>query len=227
LKDVRDFIDCKDWYISMNVPWRRGYLITGPPGNGKSSLVTAIASEIGFEILVMNLGQVDEEDIVNLMSDVSENSIVLLEDIDCAFVEREGKKSISLSTLLNLLDGVNACEGRIVVMTSNHPERLDPALIRPGRIDVQVELPNATAHQIEQMYCRFYPGSNAAKVFAEEAVKLDPSMASIQGHFLRYKDCEKTALRNIKELAHAEVSNIEQGLQDREASCGHDVRGPT
>lgn len=227
MDDVQRFIKSKDWYIDMSIPWRRGYLLSGPPGNGKSSLITAVASEIGFEIMVLNLGQIGEEELVSLMADVKENCILLLEDIDCAFVERANRTPISMSTLLNLLDGVNACEGRIVFMTTNHPEKLDFALIRPGRIDLQVELPNATQHQISRLYKRFYPESRNADDFAAKAIKYTPSMARLQGYFLQYKDSVKQARDNIKELADAEVSNMEQGLQGGEHSGGHDVCGPT
>lgn len=227
MKDVREFIDAKDWYVGMNIPWRRGYLLSGPPGNGKSSLITAVASEIDFEIMCLNLGQIGEDELVSLMADVKENCILLLEDIDCAFVERDNRRAISLSTLLNLLDGVNACEGRIVFMTTNHPEKLDPALIRPGRIDLHVELPNATRQQIARLYKRFYPESRNADDFATRVVDYKPSMARMQGYFLQYKHSVKQARENIKELADAEIPNLEQGLQERELSGGHDVCGPT
>jgi chaperone BCS1 len=227
MDDVHEFINSKDWYIDMNIPWRRGYLLSGPPGNGKSSLITAVASEIDFEIMSLNFGQIGEEELVTLMSDVKENCILLLEDIDCAFVERANRTPISMSTLLNLLDGVNASEGRLVFMTTNHPEKLDPALIRPGRIDLHIELPDATPYQIAQLYKRFYPESRNADDFAARVVKYKPSMARLQGYFLEHRNSVKRARANIKELANAEVSDLEQGLQERELSGGHDVCGPT
>lgn len=200
VKDIERFIDSKDWYVDMNIPWRRGYLLTGPPGNGKSSVVTAVASTFDFEVYVLNLGQIGEDELVSLMSDLKENCILLLEDIDCAFVKRENKAPISMSTLLNVLDGVNACEGRLVFMTTNHPEKLDPALIRPGRIDLQIELPNATRHQIERLYKRFYPHTKNGDDFAARVVKYNPSMAQLQGYLLRYRDSAAQARANIKEL---------------------------
>ncbi|TGO53121.1 hypothetical protein BOTNAR_0304g00150 [Botryotinia narcissicola] len=64
------------------------------------------------------------------------------------------KKGISLSGLLNIIDGVASHEGRVLVMTTNHPEKLDEALIRPGRVDCQVAFTNATRHQIKEIFER-------------------------------------------------------------------------
>lgn len=203
LFDVRTFIQDEKWYYEMNVPWRRGYLLVGPPGNGKSSLITAIASEIDFEICVANLIGADEDDLKNMMRNVPKNSILLLEDVDCLFREREAKSAISLSSLLNLLDGVNASEGRIVFMTTNHPELLDPALIRPGRIDMQLELTNACAYQAEKLYERFFPQCKNSEEFGTKVAALDVSMAKLQGYLLRHKESIRNARANIKELQDA------------------------
>jgi chaperone BCS1 len=70
--------------------------------------------------------------------------------------EEERKKGISLSGLLNIIDGVASHEGRVLVMTTNHPEKLDDALIRPGRVDHQVAFGNATQSQIQELFERMY-----------------------------------------------------------------------
>ncbi|KAI9047384.1 hypothetical protein LZ554_008830 [Drepanopeziza brunnea f. sp. 'monogermtubi'] len=70
--------------------------------------------------------------------------------------EEEKKKGISLSGLLNIIDGVASHEGRVLVMTTNHPEKLDEALIRPGRVDHQVAFSNATQSQIKELFVRMY-----------------------------------------------------------------------
>jgi chaperone BCS1 len=92
---------------------------------------------------------------------------------------------VTLSGLLNALDGVAAQHGRIVVMTSNHPERLDPALVRPGRIDVKVELGHADDTQIATMFARFFPAASQAMTAAfVKAIRTSGadkvSMATIQ-----------------------------------------------
>lgn len=203
MNDVRQFIDSEQWYKEMSVPWRRGYLLTGPPGNGKSSIITAVASETGFEIHILNLKITEEDDLVTAINGLPANSILLLEDIDCAFEKREGKSGISLSTLLNSIDGVNATEGRLLFMTTNHPDKLDPALIRAGRIDRKFELPNANKSQVKQMYERFYPDSENSEEFATDVDKFGVSMAQVQGHFLRFRHSCRDARSHIKEIEDA------------------------
>lgn len=216
MADVHEFISSKDWYYKMGIPWRRGYLLAGPPGNGKSSVVTAVASEIDFEVCIINLGQTEEDELSGLMSDLKEKSILLLEDIDCAFIERENRKPISMSTLLNLLDGVNAPEGRLVFITTNHPEKLDSALIRPGRVDLQVILPDATEKQIERLYERFHPNYEDATQFAKLAMQYKPTMANLQGYFLQYRNSSQKTMDNIKELAYVNIPNLESRLQENQ-----------
>jgi mitochondrial chaperone BCS1 len=112
----------------------------------------------------------------NLMADLLQRtpprSLILIEDIDAFFNARdkqEHRMEISFSGLLNALDGVGAQEGRIVVLTTNHRERLDAALIRPGRIDMEIELGCATAKQVEGLWRRFYPDEvqRAARIVKE------------------------------------------------------------
>lgn len=200
MDDIHQFIASEGWYKKMCVPWRRGYLLTGPPGNGKSSIITAVASETGFEIHILNLKVTEEDDLVTSINGLPPNSILLLEDIDCAFEKREGKVGISLSTLLNCIDGVNATEGRLLFMTTNHPEKLDPALIRPGRVDRRFELPNANKSQIKRLYKRFYPDSKNSEDFAAEVAGFGVSMAQVQGHFLRFRHSVRDARSNITEI---------------------------
>jgi len=203
IKDVQEFIQKKEWYRSMNVPWRRGYLLYGPPGNGKSSLIHAVASEINFPIYMISMKNKEEHDLVEFFRSVPENSIILMEDIDLDGTQLDGQTKLNLSTLLNILDGVSAREGRIVFMTTNHVVRLDPALIRPGRADRKFEIANPKAEQIAQMLRRFFPESKDSEGFARRAVEYTPSMAAIQGYLLKYKHSLRDARKNVKELADA------------------------
>ena len=102
--------------------------------------------------------------LANQLQSTPPRSLILIEDIDSFFNAREKqdtRTTISFSGLLNALDGVGAQEGRIIVLTTNHRERLDPALIRPGRIDVEIELGNADAQQLQGMLLRFFPEAQA------------------------------------------------------------------
>jgi mitochondrial chaperone BCS1 len=166
--DIHDFFARRDWYAQMGIPWRRGYLFYGPPGTGKTSIAFALAGELHLKLCALSLTNPKLTD--NVMADLLQRtpprSLILLEDIDAFFNAREkqdARVQISFSGLLNALDGVAAQEGRIVVLTTNHPERLDAALIRPGRIDVQVEMANASSEQLRGLLQRFLPGVDGLK----------------------------------------------------------------
>ena len=107
---------------------------------------------------------------------------------------------MSFSGLLNALDGVRSQEGRIVFMTTNHRERLDPALIRPGRCDIQIELQNATFNMVERLFLKFYPGEEQkASQFAKLIPESKISMAKLQGHFLKHRKDVNLVLSHYKE----------------------------
>lgn len=145
-----------------------------------------------------------------------QQSIILLEDIDAAFASREDSKEtkaayeglnrVTFSGLLNCLDGVASTEARIVFMTTNYIDRLDPALIRPGRVDMKEFIGYCTQTQIEQMYLRFYNGPDvgvAALEFAEKVISFgkNVSPAMIQGYFMIHKlSDQKTVLENVSTL---------------------------
>jgi len=117
------------------------------------------------------------------------------------------QSSITLSGFLNALDGVVASEERIVFMTTNHPERLDPALIRPGRVDVKEYLGYASPYQIQQMYLRFYGGpKEKAERFAQILGRYQKafSTAYLQGIFVSNKTDPEAALQEVKEYLKAQ-----------------------
>lgn len=187
LADAREFLSSHDWYVKMGIPHRRGYLFQGPPGNGKSSLAHALASELGVNINVANLSSFSSDDsLMSCLSRVAPGNILLLEDVDAAYSKREANdKSPSFPALLNSIDGICAQDGRIIIMTTNHVDKLDPALIRPGRADVHVLIGNSDIDQAMDMFLRFFPGENApAAKFGGWVVDASWSMARIQEHLL-------------------------------------------
>lgn len=175
--------------MSKGVPYRRGYLLYGPPGTGKTSFTQAIAGLMNFNICYLNLSgdRLDDDSLNRALNEAPAHSIILLEDIDGIFVEREAVNSgsqgrrVTFSGLLNALDGVRSQEGRILFMTTNHREKLDPALLRPGRCDVQVELKNASFKQIKGMFQRFFPeaAEQDAIEFAKQLPEWKLSMAKL------------------------------------------------
>lgn len=161
-------------YIKLGIPWRRGLLFYGPPGTGKTSLVTALASEFALDIYILDLssGVLNDWRLARLFEQLPPNCIVLLEDIDGYGVAgaKKGKKKgarsrkrddevtkaegITRGGLINTLDGVNAAEGRITIMTTNFRERLDKALIRDGRVDLELKLGHASPEVAAKLFKR-------------------------------------------------------------------------
>lgn len=216
VSDVKDFINNPSWYSDRGIPYRRGYLLYGPPGCGKSSFITALAGELEYSICVLNLSErgLSDDRLNHLLSVAPQQSIILLEDIDAAFVSRDlatenptvyqGMGRLTFSGLLNALDGVASTEARIVFMTTNHLDKLDPALIRPGRVDFRQEVSYCSESQLQQMFQRFYPDDSDARALsfarAAAAEGADISAAAVQGYFMLHKDSSQSALDNVHKL---------------------------
>lgn len=216
--DVKSFLDTRIWYMDRGIPHRRGYLLYGPPGTGKSSFIQALAGELDFNIAMLNVSErgLTDDRLNHLLSTIPPRTIVLLEDADAAFVNRRQADetgyaggTVTFSGLLNALDGVASAEGRIIFLTTNHVERMDEALIRPGRVDMTVRLGEATAYQIENLWDRFYgeydtDGSGKKRFMvrvAELGLAGHTSTAALQGLFLYNKDNFERAIEMAGELA--------------------------
>lgn len=159
---MTNFIHGKKWYTDTGVPYRRGYLLYGPPGSGKTSFILSMAGNFGKSISIMNMSKgIHDGNIHSIIQKCNKDTILVLEDIDAVFVKRKnnsaaGNDVLTFSGLLNAIDGLASSDGRILMMTTNHLERLSPALIRPGRIDLKVKFDYASNHQIELMFKRFF-----------------------------------------------------------------------
>ncbi|KAF0914471.1 hypothetical protein E2562_028953 [Oryza meyeriana var. granulata] len=187
IDDLTAFRDSKAYYSKVGKAWKRGYLLHGPPGTGKSTMIAAMANFLEYDVYDLELTAVKSNtDLRKLYIETTGKSIIVIEDIDCS-VDLTGKRKkasddkkassdggdgddkpklptdeakdeaskVTLSGLLNFIDGLwSACGGeRIIIFTTNHKEKLDPALIRRGRMDVHIEM----------SYCRF----EAFKVLAK------------------------------------------------------------
>jgi hypothetical protein len=168
--DFESFFERQTWFRENKLPFRRGYLLHGPPGNGKSTAIRAMMTSRGLTAYTMRLfdSQVDDGDLDRLFEMAVKNrpSMVLLEDLDRAFPKTgESKSRISLQQLLNNLDGVGTGEGVIVVATANEPTILDPAILRrPGRFDRVVHFPNPCSDLRQQYLQRLNPGLPARQL---------------------------------------------------------------
>jgi len=206
MQDIERFRGSRARYRRLGVPYHRGYLLYGPPGTGKTSLVSAIAAKYGMSMYVVNLTEFNDRTLKAAMNDVQEDSVILFEDIDCMRAgnrraesnEPHGNKQtpgeadknsapingVTLSGLLNVLDGVHAPENVVYVMTTNKVESLDPALLRPGRIDYRLYLGEAAESQRIELYRRFFPEATEAEAREFAQAHCAETMAEFQGLLL-------------------------------------------
>lgn len=210
LADVHEFVGSRAWYRTRGVPYRRGYLLQGPPGSGKTTLVHVIASVLGWDLYVLPLSSLNDSQVQRLMASVPERSVLLLEDVDCAGLGRRALESgaapgpaegaqkggVTLSGLLNTLDGVIATEGRLLFLTTNAPDALDAALKRPGRADRVVDLTLADYDMAFRLFRQFFPDARGRDTLANRfaTAGAGQSMATLQGHLLRFRASPQQAV---------------------------------
>jgi chaperone BCS1 len=232
VNDIGKFLNPKAraWYSNRGIPYRRGYLLYGPPGTGKSSLSLAIAGHFDLDIYIFNLSSASDSTIGLLFSSLPARCVVLLEDVDVAGGMQSRQKEsdaasnagakpppmLSLSTLLNVLDGVASQEGRVLIMTTNYIERLDDALIRPGRVDMKIEFQLADKDINSQLFRIVYEpeppedgGANEkeqlrygveklAVEFVKAVPELEFSPAEIMSFLLENRHSPRMALDNVQ-----------------------------
>ncbi|GET93638.1 hypothetical protein, conserved [Leishmania tarentolae] len=207
VEEARLFLQLKDTYAALGIPWRRGYLLEGPPGTGKTSFVMALAGELGLPVHILSLrsDNMDDDALLSLTSSLPRRSILLIEDLENVLKTPSGvgrdhlspsasnttaiteaaeanvvspaspystdigggpRSAMSLSALLNALDGVSSSEGRLLLITTNDTSRIPFAevLLRPGRIDRRIRFQPLHAEQLREMEASF-----------QQALKVSPS----------------------------------------------------
>lgn len=204
--DITTFRASRATYAHRCIPYRRGYLLEGPAGTGKSSLIFALASEFGLPIYIINIAGLENDNELLKAVNQAGAGIVVIEDIDgatAAAADRKAKAKakstptstsaarsagVSLSGLLNATDGIGAKDDRLLFMTSNHPETLDPALIRPGRCDRRFHIGYAGETEAALMAQRFFPGEDPATYVAAVAADLPMPAADLQNRLLAFDE---------------------------------------
>ncbi|KAL6294285.1 hypothetical protein ACE6H2_002427 [Prunus campanulata] len=166
IDDLDRFVRLKEFYGRVGKAWKRGYLLYGPPGTGKSSLIAAMANYLKFDIYDLELTHLrSNSELRRLLVSTANRSILVIEDIDCSIelkdrefgggnpndsqLRTKSKKffmQLTLSGLLNFIDGLwSSCgDERIIVFTTNYKDKLDPALLRPGRMDMHIHMSYCT-----------------------------------------------------------------------------------
>ncbi len=170
--DLETFFKSRETYERLGLPWHRGYLLYGPPGCGKTSLVLALARHFDQDMWYLPLSEIaDDSGLLNLAGSI-EGGFFLAEDVDVLHAAQErttedegdavnvtvesAAPKITLSGLLNTLDGIATPAGLVTFLTTNRYHVLDEALVREGRVDRPIEISYAADRQIERAFEHVY-----------------------------------------------------------------------
>ena len=197
INELDEFSHMEKWYLDTGIPYKRGLCFYGPPGTGKTTLALAIANYTKRKIYCLNLNCIENDSRLPVaFSDMENNSILLIEDIDKVFSGRESvneKCGVTFSSLLNCMDGAFYKHGLITIITTNHIDKLDEALLRTGRIDTKLEIPLPSQKEIEEYLAIFY---NIPNFTMKNKYKQNLKMSDIQEICLQNKnDIDKTLFK--------------------------------
>jgi SpoVK/Ycf46/Vps4 family AAA+-type ATPase len=214
LSNIKIFLQEKELYLKLGIPYKYNILFYGLPGTGKTSFITAIASDINYDIAIMsskNLDLTDETQIIIALSKLPQNCILLIEDVENI------SKSINITSLL---DGINVKQGLITFMTSNiidinniltvnNNDQVNNPLVRPCRVDYSLDFTWAKKNEIIEMFNKFYNNlirtlnsnltNNLDNDFYQQVKHIKLTISLLQEFFFKYRSIEEVFL-NIKEL---------------------------
>ncbi|KAI8343338.1 P-loop containing nucleoside triphosphate hydrolase protein [Chlamydoabsidia padenii] len=232
LRDAEEFLKRKNWYAERGIPYRRGCLLSGPPGSGKTTVVRSLVSRLGMKLASISLtGLTSDEEFANMVATAPADCILLLEDVDhCLKVIEDSKGTsnsltpqsghITLPGLLNVMDGLDMRDGTIFFMTCNDNNVLPQVMKRRGRIDKEITLGYADEYQISMMFDRFFQNTSCGDKSTWNQVRnkvtraITPgefSTAELQGLFLDYTlYLERTETQPTQDSFKDLISKIDQ-----------------
>jgi mitochondrial chaperone BCS1 len=260
VNDLAEYLDpaTKQWYHRLGIPYRRGYMFYGPPGTGKSSLAMALAGHFKLDIHVLSLldKNMNDHSLNRLMKSMSGKPLVLIEDIDSCGIGRDfdddddsddesddgwrrpkqTRSHVTLSGLLNAIDGVGAPEGHVLIMSTNHIEKMDEALVRAGRVDIKVKLDWCSRSQTRDIFLRMYSQNykrraastegqhnysqaaleEMAGKFSERIPEFQVSPAELQDFILMRKSNPLKALDEVGDWANKMIQDRKEAEEEAE-----------
>lgn len=189
VSDIRYFYDNPEWYLDRGFAHKQTYILHGKPGTGKSSTIKALASHFEKNICILDMAEMSGSSFEKAMATAPRGSFILAEDFDAcmATARRDDNKEksimeeisgITLSKILNVLDGVVSLDGTVIFLTTNHLDHLDPALTRTGRVDYCHEIKALEDAEVKD-YIRL--------MYGDDRVPDDITFASITGSDIQAK----------------------------------------
>lgn len=201
INDLTAFKNNQQWYLSRAIPYRRQYILHGKPGTGKTSIALASALLLKADVYVLNIKDIQSDSCLQMaFSSIRQNAMLLIEDVDTFFTSRAHNdptdNKITFSALLNCMDGAFYKEGLVCFLSTNHVEKLDPALLRPGRTDRVIEVPYPGQDEVESFIRNFY----------QQDIKVPPiigvAMSAVQEACILHKNDPYEAIRYIISKNH-------------------------
>lgn len=236
IDDLNSFIANEEYYNSKGIPYKRGYLLHGPPGTGKTSIIKAFASTYGFDIYIINMENVTQpEDIVQIFrgfDSAHSFHIICFEDIDrCPMFKSRGyyddsdpNSNLGVRTLLNELDGIIEGNKRITVFTANSTTVIDKieALCRPGRIDKKIEVGYCDSDQLTRLFSHYSNSESGleqieinsnAKITPAHAVKTILSNPLMTVNEFKEKLNIASEIEQLQSINQAQIQNTRPGIR--------------
>lgn len=228
IEDLDRFVRRKDYYKKVGKAWKRGYLLYGPPGTGKSTLIAAMANYLKFDIYDLELTSLySNSELRRILVSTTNRSIIVIEDIDCSVEmhdreqDRGGNNSstkLTLSGLLNFIDGLwSSCgDERIIIFTTNFKDKLDPALLRPGRMDMHIHMSYCTPRGFRILASNYHGIQGHHRLFGEidsliENCEVTP--AEIAEELMRSEDAD-LALEGVIKLLEKKMDQAAEVKDD-------------
>ncbi|KAK8710395.1 hypothetical protein V6N13_145719 [Hibiscus sabdariffa] len=242
MKDLDSFVESKEFFESVGRAWKRGYLLYGPPGTGKSSLVAAIANYMRYNVYDLQFQSVSSDsELRSLLTSTTNRSFLIMEDIDCStkvthnrtkgrenceededepIRKKAAKPGVTLSGLLNFIDGLWSSCGheRIIIFTTNHKEKLDPALLRPGRMDVHIYMGYCTPAVFRKLAAS-YLGIKDHELFGciDDLIKsIEVTPAEVAQQLMMTTDEPRLALEGLIEFLNSKNKGTEKAAVEQE-----------
>ncbi|XP_024517137.1 AAA-ATPase At4g25835-like [Selaginella moellendorffii] len=255
MEDLTEFMKGEHFYQRVGRAWKRGYLLYGPPGTGKSSMIAAIANFTGYDVYDMELTEVaSNADLRKLLIKTTNRSIIVIEDIDCSLNLSDRKKlkekkigepppslmpakmddepsRVTLSGLLNFTDGLWSCCGseRIIIFTTNHIDKLDPALLRSGRMDMHIFMSHCTFPALKILATN-YLGIRDHELYDDLELVLEESKvtpAEVSEILIKKKKFPTDALESLLETLRAardekrKEMTLDEALDEQQQQQNH------